>query len=622
MNLPPFQVALIAAAAVAVVWALAYLDRVIAPHYRAYFRFGAVVLVLAAFFFGVQRLTTDVAIGADIGKGAIAAIAGACVLFEMHRRSIGRPVAERWKMFVGVTLAVASITAYYNGWVNGYHKVYHRHELYHYYLGAKYFPEMGYDGLYKCTVIAQSEMGVYEYKDEDSGRSLRIDMTKEARHPDRKVRNLGDDNLLVSAQRFLEHPEICTSVFKPERWAEFKSDIAFFRVVSGQDYFNKMQLDHGFNPPPVWTIMGKVFSELHSPTTKYMQFLSTLDLMYLLAMFWALGWAFGWRVSAVAAIFWGCQSPAPMLWTCGAFLRQDYLFFMVLSLCLLKKKYPALAAAALVYSALLRIFPGVLVVGWVAVLFWQLVKHRRPTKEQVRMIIGGVLAAAVLLGVSIKMCGAESYKSFYNHTLKVHDETPLTNHMGLRVLLAQKTPVEFPALGIGVGKESGRMKYSEDNSQPDPFFTWKKMRNDRYQALKPIGYLVNALTLGLFFWVARRMKSMWIAQSTAGIFLMTLAQLTSYYFAFMIVFAPLTKVKPLQRTLELTLFGFAVISQFAFRSFRFNDDKYWILTLLCMGLGYILILAFAPRTWWDRICAKLPFVDRAARAVGLPGARA
>src|SRR5262249_25357478 len=153
----------------------------------------------------------------------------------------------------------------------------------------------------------------------------------------------------------------CKSRFSPERWEAFKKDIAFFRIVSGQDYFNKMQQDHGFNPPPVWTIMGKVFSELHPAETWYMQALSTLDLMYLLAMFLALRWAFGWRVSVVAAIFWGCQSTAPMLWTCGAFLRQDYLFWAVFSICLLKKKYPALAAAALVYAALLRIFPGLIV---------------------------------------------------------------------------------------------------------------------------------------------------------------------------------------------------------------------------------------------------------------------
>jgi len=43
-------------------------------------------------------------------------------------------------------ICVFVVLAYFNGFRNGYDKAYHRHELYHYYLGAKYFPEMGYDG--------------------------------------------------------------------------------------------------------------------------------------------------------------------------------------------------------------------------------------------------------------------------------------------------------------------------------------------------------------------------------------------------------------------------------------------------------------------------------------------
>lgn len=614
MIIPPYQIALMVLGAAAVLAGLVYLDRVVPEGRRPFYRIAAAILGTGGFFYGVQRLIPDFAISVDIIKGVLGGVAAACVFYEAHRISTKRPIAEKWKKFVGVVLAVAAVLAYYNGFRNGYDKAYHRHELFHYYLGAKYFPELGYDHLYKCTVIAQDDLGVYKFTNEDTGRPLQIDMKKEANNPDRKVRNLGDDNLLVSAQRFLEHPEICKDLFtpahgsSPERWEAFKKDVAFFRSVADREYFNKMQLDHGFNPPPVWTLAGKFFADLHVATTPYMQTLASIDLFFIGGMLVALWWAFGWRVAVVGAVFWGCQSPAPMLWTAGAFLRQDWLFFTVLSVCLLKKKHPMLSAAAIVYAALLRIFPGILVVGWLGVVGWQLYKHHRLTKQQLQMLAGGVLCAAVLIPASIKVCGVDSYKEFYTHTLKVHDQTPLTNHMGLRVLIAQKLPFELPSLGLGIGPDSGRMKYTEDNKLSDAFSKWKQMRNDRYAKFKIVGYALSALTLVFFLYVARRMKNMWLALCAAQVFVIMLSQLTCYYYSYMILSAPLTRVKPLRKFYELSLFGFVVVSQFAFQTFRYNDDKYWVLTLLCLALNLSQMVALAPASLWVQIQDKLPFL--------------
>ncbi len=608
MTLPPVQVVMFVMGALAVLAALVYADRFVDERRRALYRIGAAIFATGGLFYGIQRIVPDFGVAVDVAKGVIAGLAAVFVFYEAHREAIKRPVAERWKRFVGITLAVAAVLAYFNGFRNGYDKSYHRHELYHYYLGAKYFHEMGYDALYRCTVVAQDELGVYTHVDEDTGKSFRIDMSKEARHPDRKVRNLGQDNLLVPAKRFLEKPEECKKPFSEERWAAFKKDIAFFRAVSGQDYFNKMQGDHGFNPPPVWTIAGKVFSEMAPASTRFMQALAGLDMLLWAGMFGALAWAFGWRVSAVAAIFWGCQSSAPMLWTCGAFLRQDWLFLLVLSVCLVRKQWFALGAAALVYSALLRIFPGLLVMGWLGVAGWQLVKHRRLTRPQLRMLAGGTLAAAVLIPASIYVCGKDAYPQFYEHTLKVHDQTPLTNHMGLRVLFAQKTPIEIEPLGIGVGKDSGRMKYSENKALSDPFDDWKRMRNERYAKLKPVAYGISALVLVFFFYVLRRMKNMWLALCVSQVFAILLSQLTCYYYSFMILSAPITKVKPLRRPMELSLFGFAIVSQVGWRVFRFNDDKYWILTLLSLVFCLGLVVVFAPPRFKAWFREKLPFL--------------
>ena len=63
--------------------------------------------------------------------------------------------------------------------------------------------------------------------------------------------------------------------------------------------------------------------------------------------------------------------------------------------------------------------------------------------------------------------------------------------------------------------------------------------------------------LAYFVWVTRRVKSMWVAQCLGQIFIILMSQLTSYYYAFMIISAPLTKAR---RQLEIPIVGLAAVS--------------------------------------------------------------
>lgn len=560
------------------------------PRFRVLARYGSVAAGVALFFYGLDRYIDEHARAVDLAKVLIAMGAALCVFYETQREGMRRPVAERWKRFVGVALGIAAIIAYFNGFRFGYPKYYHRWDQFHYYMGAKYFPEMGYDGLYKCALIAQDELGVVTYTNEDTGRPVKLDMSKEVRHPDKKIRNLGGDNLLMPASEVLASPEVCKAHFSPERWEAFKADVQFFRTSSDKGYWEDMQKDHGYNPPPVWTIMGKFWADLQPASTRYLQFLASFDIFYLLGVFVALYWAFGWRVFAVAAIFWGCQSSAPFYWTGGAFLRQDWLFYLVLSACLIRKRYFKLAGASMVYAGLLRVFPGLPVIGWLTVAGIYLVRHKRMARSHVQVLIGGVLAAAVLVPLSMKVSGKDSYVQFYEHTLKVHDQTPLTNHMGLRVLVAHKP---------GAGVESGRMKYTKDTKLVDPFEVWKRMRNERYARYRWVAYGIIAASLAAFVYVCRRIRSLWVAQCLAQIFVILLSQLTCYYYSFMILTAPLTRLK---RQIEVPLFGLAALSQFIWITFYYNDDKYTALTAVSLAFCYYLLCLFSgkPAPWSRR----------------------
>lgn len=619
MKLSIDQVAFLVLGTAAFFGVLYFTDRALKERWRPYFRYFAAALTAGLFFYGLQRYVPDYDRTVKIAKAAIAMAAAGAVFYEAHRKGIGRPVAERWKKFVGITLAIAAITTYFDGFRFGFPKYYHRWDQYHYYMGSKYFHELGYDGLYRCGVVAQDEMGLVKYRPDrivpSSGRAAAvrtIDMSKEMRDPDKKVRNLGGDNLLMPVKDILAAPEQCRNLFSAERWQEYKADVEFYRIVSGIGYWTDMQKDHGFNPPPVWAIAGTFFSQLAPASVSYLQFLATLDVLYLMGMFAVLFWGFGWRTFAVGAIFWGTQSSAPFYWTGGAFLRQDWLFFMVLSVACIRKRCFKTAGAALVYSGLLRVFPGLVVIGTLVPFVAHLVKHRRFHPDHLKMLWGGVIAAAVLMPTSIWVCGKDSYQQFYRHTIEVHDETPLTNHMGLRVIVAHKfvdLQAAWPPVKIATGMDSGRMKYTRDNSLNDPFEIWKRMRNERYVQYKWVAYGLTGLTLGAFVLIAARIKSLWVAQCLAQIFIIMMSQLTCYYYSFMILGAPLAK---LRKPIELGLFGLSAITEIIWLNSYWNDDRYTALTIASLLFCYVLLGLFWRKDTWTLIRDKLGLRVRAA----------
>lgn len=494
-------------------------------------------------------------------KAAIALGACALSLWETGRALEKKALPKRYVKGVALALAVLSAASYTSFGDLGYSKFYHRWEFFHYYMGSKYDRELGYERLYQCAAVAQVDLGM--------GNEVKA----------RKLRNLAEDVLEPTA-RTLEHPEECRDRFTPERWEQFKADVNFFRHTSNLQYWNDMQKDHGYNPPPVWTVTGHLLASLHPATERYCQILALIDPALFLAMFAAVWWAFGWRVFCVAVIFWGTQLPAEYFWTGGAFLRQDWLFYLVVSGCLLKKRRYTLAGAAIAYSTLLRVFPGPILAGPIMVAGWHLYRHRRFKKEHLRVAMGGVLATAILVGVSIGVAGTGSYKEFWRH-INVHNSTPLTNNMGLRTMLSHSL--------------SGRMKFTRDEKLMDPFFKWKQLRRERFAAFKPLyAVMVLAVMLGLAY-VTRRIKTLWIAQSISLVAIISLVELTCYYYSMFILAAYLSR---LRKEFEQGAFFVAGVSQLLVLNpviSYYYDDRYTAQSVLFFAYAVGIVIALWPR---------------------------
>ncbi len=480
---------------------------------------------------------------------------------EMVARRAGYPPGKRLRkwLFVALTaLGFLSYFSFFNPSVR-YSKYYHRHEFFHYYLGSKYSQELGYARLYECTAVAEVELG------------------HAAHLRKQRIRDLGAENLTkpISDTYVFDDPQKCTQHFAPERWKLFKEDIKWLRSSSKGNYWENMKKDHGYNPPPVWTMEGKLFSSLGPASETTFKWLASLDVMLHLGILALLSWAFGWRVTAVASVFWGCNAAANFYWTGGAFLRQDWIFLLVASLSLAKKKYFGLSGAAFVWCGLLRVFPLAAGFGWGAMVVLHWLRHRRLHPNHKRFIAGCAIAAGVLIPASMVFAGPSSYKEFITH-ISLHNRTPLTNHMGMETMF--------------VHDWDGRMRFTRDDTQADPFADWKQGRLDRKAAWRPVIVLAWLILASCTVWALRRTKHFWLGLPLSLPLVGSLTSITCYYFVMFIAFASLVRLRP---SLAPAMMVTASASQVILTHAHYIDDRFAALSWLFFAFSLLPLIAFA-----------------------------
>ncbi len=497
-------------------------------------------------------------VGLSIG---ISLVAAGLLMLEQRARRLGEPIPERVARRVGIVLTVVSFLLYFDFFNPNtrYPKYYHRHELYHYYLGSKYFSEVGYDRLYTCTAIAEVELG--------RGAQIRK----------REIRDLSAKNLIVPTTEtyIFSDPGQCKNHFEPARWDAFKADIAWFEQSSRGEYWENMLKDHGYNPPPVWTMTGKFVSSFAPAGDTFFKLLALIDISLQLGAVLLLNWAFGWRVMAAATIFWGCNAPANFYWTGGAFLRQDWIFFIIAAVCLLRKRKFALAGAALTWASLLRIFPVALFGGIGLIMIFNLLRTRRVHRDHLRFVTGVLVALAVLVPTSMAVTGPHAYKDFAAH-IGLHKDTPLTNHMGLETML--------------VHDWDGRMVFSRDDRLDDPFEAWKSGRTDRKRALRPVFLAINLFMMGWVAWALHRTRLLWVGMALSVPVIISLSNLTCYYFSIFLVCAVLLRPRPALGPAYLALAG---ASQVLLGRFYWIDDKYTAQSYLFFAFGCCMLYAYS-----------------------------
>jgi hypothetical protein len=381
------------------------------------------------------------------------------------------------------------------------------HDHFHYYLGSKYFPELGYRDLYDCAALAERE----------NGRGAAIEQSM--------VRNLRD-NMMQPGGLALARAAECRARFSPERWQSFRRDVDYFRTRVERVAAERYLTDHGYNATPLWTAVWRPISSFTTASDRSTRWLAMLDVGFLAACLALIAWAFAPEAAALAALVWGVGQG----WVYinvggfGSFARFDWLLAVVAGVCLLRKEMRRAGGVALVAAALLRVFPGALFFGPAVRGLCELWRNRRLDVDLRRILVGGVAAAAVLVPLSMLGAGGGTYGQFAQNSLK-HAETPLSNYMGLRTIFSWDAELRV------------RERQLADSNPDEKLQMWKEERRATLEARRVWYGLVAAGLIGLTVLLSLRSSELWLITLAGIVPMFCLFELTNYYYAIMALLA-------------------------------------------------------------------------------------
>jgi hypothetical protein len=324
--------------------------------------------------------------------------------------AFGQPLSRRIQALIFIVFGAAVLSYPNFGFLHPYQfRPIHYWDAYHYFMGAKYLPEVGYFKLYETTYIAGRELGLFD------------DITHIRDLPTNRGR-------WVSS---VDAPGI-RARFSPERWETFKRDLAFLhpRVP----YWSAVFLDHGYNDPPPRALLLHLLVRLVPANRLTFGLLTSIDYVLMATAFGFVCWAFGTIPAALTFAFLALSFFGRFDLIGGSILRWDWMATLLVGVAVFARGYGRLAGILLAYAALARVFP----IAFFLLLAIKWLQGRRagtPDQTLTRALTWGV--GAVLVGtLGVGVTGARLPVIFeYLPRMQVHSVSASTNRVGLGPVL-------------------------------------------------------------------------------------------------------------------------------------------------------------------------------------------
>jgi hypothetical protein len=471
------------------------------------------------------------------------------------------------------------------------HRPLHFHEFVHYYVGAKYFREVGYLGLYDCVTLADREIS-----EEDGVRRI----TGYVRNLDDVLRDKPYDAALAGCR------EGQRKNFSDERWGAFKQDLRELHRLVDDGHWGSVVYDAGFNPPPSLILVSSPIANLipiRSGNVQTFLFATGIDLWLLIVCAFAVALAFGRTTLAVWAVYFGATFLSHYTWNGGSLLRFSWLTFVVLGLAAVKRERWALAGALFAAATCDRIFPvafGAFALVPIAAKALRSPEHRRALKR-FGLAFGVTLSAVVV--ASTLVFGLSSWRVFFTRVIH-HSDVYYVMHVGLKKVLTFRSWVPSQNFHGHVGLEN--------------FQAWNLRLHETWASMRAVTIPVRGLALLGTIWASLRRKPH-EAGILGGVMFMFFFNLPANYYYCVLTLIPAlvfrgaaTATNDERRWRDLAVFaGFTLFWVYTFVSPQISPDVIIVNHSICTVLLAFLTL------WIAAWCEPRALVDLRGRLASL-----
>lgn len=463
------------------------------------------------------------------------------------------PRVARLRRILLMAAAALAFASYYQFFQFSHARGFATTDNFHYYVGSKYFDELGYFDLYQCSLVALSERGLQLPNAQfDQARDLR---SMELR-PYNSIKQNGQN---------------CPEHFGVARWQAFGDDVAYFIQDRPEHLRRATWLDHGYHPSPSWTLVGGWVAAMAPVTNPKIAYrLARIDRVLVVVAFGLVAWAFGWETTCLVVLIWGTGCLWRYTWVGDAFLRHLWWISAVGGVAALRRGLPFTGGAALTFSALLRLFPGALGLGYVLRAIQRSLSLRELNLHYVRFFGGAVVTLGSIGILSLVVLAASAYPDFAIKILEF-SSMPITNQIGLQVLTQWLFPEnQWAAMGVRL----------------------------------PVLCIFLAL-----FWRALRNTEDWEAAALGACLIPILTAPANYYFSFFIPVALLANRRP---TIGLVLLGAATAWNLNGLAFYQDYDEYRWASAIAIATSFLVLVEVIRNKARPRFAQENPEVSSTA----------
>jgi hypothetical protein len=448
----------------------------------------------------------------------------------------------------------------------------HHWDVYHYFIGTKYFAELGYRDLYRATAIADFE---------DDRANFR---------PDLLIRDLRNNVDQIPRSTALEdRTRIKTRFAEPGRWREFKDDIAFFRSADRKLWrASKFQQDHGYNGAPLTTaLLGFLANQRLVDTSTFLRFIVWADLALVLLLALVIARAHGATLGLTFLFFWFVNPFNDYDYLGGSFLRYNHFLAAALGIALYHSGKPIASGASFALATLFRIFPFFFVAGLVA---GDLLRPNRKSllRANRSFYLSYAATAALILAATSALRTPDAqvgWLAFFERITQ-HASVQAHNVIGLKCPFMYSHEHNLEEV----------IASQQEGETGDWELEWSAQRDELYREREPLYLGAVAVLLGLaipYLRRSRREEALFL-----GIFGAFLPLLLAHYYYCMLALIPL--IFPDDRRIW-SLLGLFMIPITATSSLgplaKIPDLAYLVYSLevLALLLGVVLLKVWSPR---------------------------